>query len=131
MSACRFFRVKCACGDYTCRILGHSEKKISKDQMVVCHGDDYMTECLRYEVGVEHHKMEAEAKKMSCPFLKPHDCVGCQKDWRCEGSIVPFVIEENIEACLSDEYEGCPNYKTGVAQRELAKTRRCDRGRAA
>ena len=62
MTRCPFFRVKCACGDFTCRILHHSEKKISRDQMVICHGD-YETECLRYEMGLQHYKKLAEAKK--------------------------------------------------------------------
>ena len=58
---------------------------------------------------------------MSCPFLKPHDCVGCQDDWRCEGATPPFVIKEYIEACLSEEYVGCPHYKSGLEVRELVK----------
>jgi hypothetical protein len=64
---------------------------------------------------------------MSCPFLKPHECKGCQDDWRCDGSIVPFrLVDENdepvdISACLSEEYVDCPNYKDGLAVRELAR----------
>jgi len=64
---------------------------------------------------------------MSCPFLKPHECKGCQDDWRCDGSVVPFrLVDEDgepldISVCLSDEYGGCPNYEVGLEQRELAK----------
>ena len=63
MSPCKFFRVKCACGNFTCRILFLNEKKLMQEQMIICHSDDYETECLRYEVGVEHYKKLAEAKK--------------------------------------------------------------------
>ena len=33
----------------------------------------------------------------------------------------PFVIKENLESCLSEEYGECPNYKDGIAYREKVK----------
>lgn len=58
---------------------------------------------------------------MSCPFLRPHHCGGCDDEWRCDGSTSPFVIKENLEFCFEGNHEECPNHILGLKQRELAK----------
>lgn len=86
---------------------------------------------------------------MSCPFLKPHYCAGCDDAWRCDGGISPqhvlvedaqkidkagnvlgvskeislvtHVITENLEICFEGDYRGCPNYVLGLEQKALAK----------
>lgn len=65
MAKCKFFKTKCACGDYSCRILFMNEKKLSPEQVEICREEDYKTECLRYEAGVKHYaKLARERERM-------------------------------------------------------------------